>query len=192
VKALYGIEARAKPFPSVVHELRYQFRDVRSILDIGAGTGRFLSYFVHGVYRSPRGVWINEAAPPLERYAAVEPYPKSCEKLKAMATPAVEVVCAPWEAVREKYLRDKYDMVVWWDSAMFMDLSVVHGGTPVEALLRELDAVVDRARRWLLFSFHDVERCVVCRRDFDAVYAYLDSRLRLVAKRGWNRVYAKA
>ena len=192
MKALYGIEARAKPFPSVVHALRHKFRDVKTVLDIGAGTGRFLSYFVHGVYRSPRGVWLNEAKPPLERYVAIEPYPKSCQKLRALAVEGVEVVCAPWEEVRERYLSDRYDMVIWWDSAMFIDLSVVHGGSPLEALLKELDIVVERTWKWLLFSLHDVKQCVLCRKDFDAVYAHLESRLKLAAKRGWNRVYAKA
>jgi len=195
MKAIYGIEARAKPFPSVVHELRYQFRDVKTVLDIGAGTGRFVQYFIHGIYRSSRGVWLNEAKPPLERYVAIEPYPKSCEKLRALATPAVEVVCAPWEEARGKYLRYEYDVVIWWDSAMFIDLTEVHGvDTAVEALIRELEAVIDRARKWLLFSLHDVKQCVLCRKDFDTVYNYLDfhPRLKLAAKRGWNRVYAKA
>jgi len=194
MKALYGIEARAKPFPSVVHALRHRLRDVKTVLDIGAGTGRFVQYFIHGIYRSSRGTWINEAKPPLERYVAIEPYHKSCEKLRALATPAVEVVCAPWEEVRERYLSDRYDMVIWWDSAMFIDLSVVHGGSPLEALLKELDVVVSRTRQWLLFSLHDVKQCVVCRKDFDTVYAYLDlhPRLEIMGKRGWNRVYAKA
>jgi len=189
---LYGIEAPAKPFPRVVHELRHEFRDVRSVLDVGAGAGRFLQYFVHGVYKSAKGTWINEAKPPIERYVAVEPYEKSCERLRRLSNGVVEVVCKPWEEVRGAYLRGAYDMVIFWDVAMFVDLRDVYGvEDPAEAIIHELDRMVSATKRWFLFSLHDVQHCVVCRLDFLHILAYLDSRLRIRAKNRWNRVYAR-
>jgi len=41
-----------------VQELCHEFRDVRSVLDVGARAGRFLQYFVHGVYKSAKGAWV--------------------------------------------------------------------------------------------------------------------------------------
>ena len=189
---LYGIEAPAKTFPRVVHTLRHEFSGVRSVLDIGAGSGRFLQYFVHGVYESAKGTWINEAKPPIERYVAVEPYEKSCESLRRLSNGVVEVVCEPWEEVRGVYLRGAYDMVIFWDVAMFLDLRGSHGvEDPVEALTRELDAMISVTKRWFLFSLHPVKRCVVCRPDFLRVMGYLDDKLRVRAKYMWNRVYAR-
>ena len=159
--ALYGIEAPAKPFPHVVHSLRHEFRDVKTVLDIGAGRGRFLEYFVHGVYKSRRGVWVNDVKPQIERYVAVEPYERSCERLRRLSNGVTEVVCRPWEEVRDIYLRGTYDMVIFWDVAMFVDLRPVYGvEDPAEALIRELGRLTSASRRWFLFSLHPVKRCV--------------------------------
>jgi len=187
---LYGIEAPAKLFPKIIHQLRHEFRDIKTVLDIGAGSGRFLKYFVHGVYKSPKGVWVNDAKPQLEKYIAIEPYTRFCEQLRRLSNGVVEVVCKPWEDVRDVYLRDVHDMVILWDVAMFIDLREVYGvEDPAEALICELDRIISATKRWFLFSLHHVRHCVICIADFQRVLSYLDSKLKVRAVNRWNRVY---
>jgi len=192
--SIIGVETRHKPFPSIVHENQHLLEGVKTVLDIGAGSGRFARYLLLGKYASGGRVWELKAKPTIEAYVAVEPYEPSCRKLRGIGDPRLQVICSTWEEVRGKLVGSKFDLVIMWDVAMFMDLrSVHHVQDPVEALLRELDIIINVSEQLFLFSLHPVERCVICRDRFNEILAYLDShrRLKLIGKRYLNRVYGK-
>jgi len=107
---------------------------------------------------------------------------------------ALAAIRALWEDVRWSLLRRSYDVVVLWDVVMFMDLRRVHGGSPLAAAIKELDALVEAAGKYLLFSIHPCRRSVLDGRESRAALRYLDEhpRLRPVGKRYLNRIYAKA
>jgi len=200
--SIIGRETGSKPFPKVVHRNAHLFIDVKSVIDIGAGSGRFVKYFLFGEYRCKRRpnfkpTSLYEVKAPVRfqiaKYVAVEPYPLFCAKLLHMSAqdPRLEVVCGLWEKVRSKFMWLKFDMVVLWDVAMYMDLRPVYGvSDPVEAIIKELDVWINMAQKFLLFSLHPVNG-VIPQSRFRDILQYLDAhpRLKLIDKSYLNRVY---
>jgi len=190
--SIVGVETGYKPFPSIVHENQHLLAGVETALDIGAGSGRFAKYLLLGRYTNRSGAWELKVRPSIKTYVAVEPYEPSCRKLKELNDPRLQVICSTWEEVRGKFAGSKFDLVILWDVAMFMDLRSIHGTPdPAEALIKELDAIVSLARRLFLFSLHPTRNCIVCRDRFKEVLAHLDNhrQLKLVGKRYLNRIY---
>jgi len=201
--SIIGRETGSKPFPRIVHMNAHLFADVRTVIDIGAGTGRFAKYFLLGEYRCSRkrpnskpSSLYEVKSPinfPITRYVAIEPYPLFCAKLQLMVTadPRLEVVCDLWENVRGRFMYEKFDIVIAWDVGMYMDLRSVHRtDDPVEAVLREIDIWVNMASRYFLFSLHPVSGVIPKKRLGD-ILRYTDThpRLKLIAKSYLNRIY---
>jgi len=201
--SIIGRETGNKPFPLVVHRNAHLFASVETVIDIGAGSGRFVKYFLFGEYRCSRkrpnskpSTLYEVKAPvafPIIKYVAIEPYPLFCAKLRYMATkdPRLEVVCDLWENVRSKFVHRKFDMVIIWDVAMYMDLRPVYGvSDPVEAIIKEIDVWVNMAQKFFLFSLHPVNG-VIPQSRFRDILSHLDDRprLELVDKSYLNRLY---
>lgn len=175
--ATIGVEAANKPFPRIVHTYARLFSDVKTILDIGAGRGRFVRYFLLGEYSSGGKVWRSPVRFSVEEYVAVEPHPPFCNALRKIGDPRLKVVCAAWEDVEEELSGKRFDVVVFWDVLMFM-------ARPPFAVL---DRVIPLARRYFLFSLHPVKGTSM--RDLRAILRSLDRRLKVVAKSYLNRIY---
>jgi len=201
VGSIIGRETGNKPFPLVVHRNVHLFANVETVIDIGAGSGRFVKYFLFGEYKCSRkrsntksSSLYEVKAPirfPIAKYVAIEPYPLSCAKLKLINDPRLELVCSLWEDVRERFTHRRFDVVIVWDVAMYMDLRPVYGvSDPVEAIIKELDVWINMANRFFLFSLHPVNG-VIQRSRFRDILQYLDahSRLKLIDKSYLNRVY---
>jgi len=203
--SIIGHETKVKSFPIVVHRNAHLFADVRTVIDIGAGSGRFVKYFLLGEYRCKNAVRYSKStnhlyevkAPikfPITRYVAIEPYPLFCVMLRHIGSndPRLEVVCRLWEDVREMFIGKQFDVVIAWDVAMYMDLRGVHYvDDPVEAIIKELDIWINMASKFFLFSLHPV-RGVVDSKRFSEILTHLDMhpKLKLVDKSYMNRVYA--
>ena len=175
--SIIGIEAYYKPIPRIIEENRELFRECRNVLEIGAGRGRFVRFFLENYGN-------------IEEYVAIEPYEKSVKELRKIGDPRLTIVHATWEDVREKYLDKKFDIVVFWDVLMFMDLSF-HGNNTVENAKKELDKIVNIADKYFLFSLHPVKRCILGKQHFKEILGYLDKhpKLKLIAKKYLNRLY---
>ncbi len=178
-----GVDTPSKPFPRIVHENAALFRDVKTVLDIGAGRGRFVQYFLTGRYRN--GSYSVEAPVrfSIERYVAVEPCRQFCTRyLKAIGDDKLEVICARLEDVRTRFRNAEFDMVIFWDVLMFINAN------PYEIL----EEVISIARKWFLFSLHPVKNSTIPHAEFRKILAFLDAhpRLCLIAKANLNRVYA--
>ena len=186
-----GVDTPFKPFPRVIHKNAALFRDVESILEIGAGRGRFVDYFLKGEYHSGR--WRGQPdrlyhvrAPVVfrvRRYTAVEPHKPFCQKLRERRDPRLEVVCARWEEARDALEGRRYDMVILWDVLMFLE------GDPYETL----EDLIHRTRRYFLFSLYPVRTGILPPGMYRRILEWLDSHrnLRLVARSGYNRIYEK-
>jgi len=179
------------------------FADTMTVIDIGAGSGRFVKYFLLGEYKCGRKRPNAKSSSlyevkalikfPIVRYVAIEPYPLFCAKLQyiARADPRLEVVCDLWENVRSKFMHSKFDTVIVWDVAMYMDLRRVHNvDDPVRAVIMELDVWINMAGKFFLFSLHPVSGVIPTQR-FREILQYTDThpRLKLVAKSYLNRIY---
>jgi len=191
--SIIGVETAHKPFPSIVHENQHLFKGVKSVLDIGAGTGRFVKYLLLGRYTNGGKVWELRGKPDIVTYVAIEPYQPSCRKLWELRDSRLQVICDTWESVRDKLAGSRFDVVILWDVAMFMDLRPIYGTSdPVEALIRELDIIINMVERLFLFSLHPVKNCIICQNSFNEILSYLDNhaKLKLIGKKYLNRVYA--
>ncbi len=149
--SIKGIEARGKPFPILIERNSHLFEEIAreegglEIIDIGAGLGRFMSYFLGVGYlhipkhkgAGPKRVVKIEI--PVRRYIAIEPEAKFIPKLKEIKkkaieiqrkkfgiSPNIEIINESWENVRENYIDDYFDITILWDVVMFMDLTEVH------------------------------------------------------------------
>jgi len=200
--SIIGRETGNKPFPLIVHRNAHLFSEIRTVIDIGAGSGRFVKYFLFGEYRCgrrrsnarPTNLYEVKApiAFPILKYVAIEPHELFCAKLRYMATkdPRLEVVCDLWENVRSKFMHQRFDAVIVWDVAMYMDLRDIHGTSdPVEAVIKELDVWINMAQKFF-FSLHPVNGMISSRK-FGDILSYLDNhqRLVLVDKSYLNRLY---
>ena len=177
-RPLFGVETANKPFPRIVHAHAHLFSDAKTILDIGAGRGRFARYFLLGEYSSGGKVWRSPVRFNVEEYVAVEPYRPFCNALRKIGDPRLKVVCAAWEDVEEELSGKRFDVVVFWDVLMFMT-------RPPFAVL---DEVIPLAKRYFLFSLHPVKGHLTMR-DLRAILRSLDRRMRVVAKSYLNRIY---
>ena len=153
-----------------------------TIIDIGAGRGRFVEWFMTNFE--------------VEQYIAIEPYPKSFDYLRNVVATKVPqadrlvLIRATWEEVRHMFIHDRFKVVVLWDVAMFMDLTGVHKVSDyVEAIKREVPIWVNMAEKYILFSLHPVKRCTVPRSRFRELYAEFEKYCRVVSKVYLNRVY---
>ncbi len=188
------VETRHKPFPSIVHRNTSLLKNCKSFLDIGAGTGRFARYFLLGEYRSGGKITKLPAPLDIEEYIAVEPCDTSCNELRKITDPRLKIECDYWENVRSTYLRRRFDVVIFWDVAMFMDLRHIHNTSDqIKALIEELDLIIDSVNKYLLFSLHPVKNTVIPSKDFKKIYEHLDNhvKLRLIDKKYLNRFYEK-
>lgn len=189
--ALIGRETPGKPFPMVVHENAHLFAGVRSVLDVGAGRGRFARYFLLGEYigsskKYPRSrLWCAKAPVNfvIEEYVAVEPHEPFCEELRRIGDARLRVICTRWEDARAELRGRGFDMVILWDVLMFIPLD------PFEVL----SELIEMTREFFLFSLHPVENVPLPKERFKEVLAWLDShpKLELIGKKYLNRVYRK-
>lgn len=185
-----GVETGYKPFPRIVHENAHLFTDVRTVIDIGAGRGRFVQYFLKGEYRCGRtarnnGRLYHVKAPVsfmIEEYVAVEPYEPFCRRLSSLRDPRLKVICARWEDVRA-ILRRRFDMVIFWDVLMFLSLE------PYQVL----EELIEMTGKYFLFSLHPTKNGILPQSKFREILAWIDShpKLKLIAKTYLNRVYRK-
>jgi len=186
-----GIETGYKPFPKIVHENAHLFIDVRTVIDIGAGRGRFARYFLLGEYECGKkavnnGRLYHVKAPVkfnIEEYIAIEPHRRFCKKLEEIGDPRLKVVCSRWEDARTHYAGRKYDMVILWDVLMFLMMD------PYRAL-REL---IGMTKKYFLFSLHPTNNGILHQKYFKEILRWLDSHpeLELIAKNYLNRIYRK-
>jgi len=188
---ILGIETGYKPFPKIVHKNAHLFIDVRTVIDIGAGRGRFARYFLLGEYKCGKvannnGRLYHVKAPVkfnIEEYIAIEPHRRFCKKLEEIGDPRLKVVCSRWEDARALFTGRKFDMVILWDVLMFLEIE------PYQ-VLREL---IGMARKYFLFSLHPVRNGILQQRQFKEILEWLDNHpeLELIAKKYLNRVYRK-
>lgn len=176
--SIIGIEAHYKPMPKIILENRRLFKKCRNVLDIGAGRGRFVRFFLENFDN-------------IEEYVAIEPFPRSISKLKEVGDDRLVIVADLWENVRDVFLRKRFDIVVFWDVLMFMDLSFI-SENPVEAAKTELNNIINITRKYFLFSLHPVKKTILPRENYREILNHLDnhSKLKLVAKKYLNRLYS--
>lgn len=177
--ATIGIEAANKPFPRIVHAHAHLFLNVKTILDIGAGRGRFAKYFLLGEYRSGGKTWRSPVRFSVEEYVAVEPYPPSCNALKKIGDPRLKILCNTWEEAKSELSERRYDVVIFWDVLMFM-------ARPPFVVLNE---VVPPTKKYFLFSLHPVRSGYLTKKDFRKILKTLDKEMKVVAKSYLNRIY---
>ena len=176
--SIVGVCTSHKPFPTLIAENERLFEGCRTFLDIGAGDGRMAAWFA--------------SYDDVEEYVAVEPCLKLLHKLVATLRGwrPLRTVAARWEDVRWRLIQRRFDVLIVWDVAMFMDLSEVHGLNPLDSLLREIDVWCEMTEGYLLFSLHPCKNAVIPSQLFPKIFERLDSRMRLVGKRYLNRIYA--
>ena len=178
---MIGVDTAYKAFPSVVYESSHLLRDATTVIDVGAGRGRFVKYFLRGEYRSGRYGVRAPVKFDISEYVAVEPHERFCEELRGIGDPRLRVVCARWEDAREEYVNREFDMVILWDVLMFMPAD------PYEVL----KDMVRMAGKFFLFSLHPVKSGALPTGRFREVLSWLDSRpeLKVVGARYLGRVY---
>ncbi len=164
-ESIPGVIAPKSPFPNFILANQHVFQELErpvTIIDIGAGSGRFMSYFL-GIGWPTRGKKIAKVDLPVERYVAIEPDPKRKKTLLEIAKkgkayqrskfgidPEVEVVINFWENVRDNYIDDYFSITILWEVLMFMDLTTVH--EPPEDLSnseKKLYAILEEVPYWV-------------------------------------------
>ena len=147
---ILGVDAGYKPIPKILIERGNLLRDAESVIDIGAGRGRFLKWFLLNTN--------------VKRYVAVEPCTKFVKSLEVIVKKYgdgrdVEIVKKPWQEVRNFYMNEEFDVVILWDVLMFMDLRYVHGTDDfLDAVIKEVPIFSKMCRRFLLLSFHPIKK----------------------------------
>ena len=176
---LIGVDTACKAFPSVVYESSHILIGAATVIDVGAGRGRFARYFLRGEYRSGRYGVRAPVEFSVTEYVAVEPY--FCNELRKIRDPRLRVVCARWEDVREEYVNREFDMVILWNVLMFMPTD------PYEVL----KDMIHMARKFFLFSLYPVKSGTLPAEKFREVLLWLDTHpeLEVVSKKYFNRVY---
>ncbi len=149
--SVIGIDAASKPFPKVVERNAGIFVS-STVLEVGAGRGRFVRFALK------KGV---------KEYVAVEPHIPYVRTLMEIGDPRLRVVQGLWETVRHLFIGKKFDLLVLWDVLMFMDLTPVHGGTYLSAVLKEVE-IFSRMADHILLSFHPVNG-IIDKRDFGRI-----------------------
>jgi len=141
--SVVGVEAKYKPIPSVIERNRRLLYHVRTVLEIGAGTGRLVKWFLQNTK--------------VESYIAIEPDRKSVEVLAKIEDPRLTIIPDYWEFVRDSFIDEKFDVLVLWNVLMFVDLTGVHGGDYKHAILKETKYFVNMTKKYILLSFHPVK-----------------------------------
>ncbi len=154
MQRVYGIGAHRSSVPWAIRRTVLQLLPPRpvTVLDIGAGRGRFVDFFL--------------SAASVRRYVAVEPYRPFCRELTRRN---VEVFCMPWEKVR---LDGNFDVVIFWNVIMFI---------PADDYTALLDDVVRRGRI-ILFSMWPVKRGVMPAHEYIRVASHFELNTEVVKK----------
>jgi len=176
---MIGLECRVADVPKILVENADLFEDVRTVLDIGAGTRRIAQFLLLRFSN-------------IESYIAIEPHRKSCQTLvvRLLNDSRLHVVCRRWEEARNQFLNARFDVVILWNVLMFMDLRFLHNvNDPAEAAVRELDVMTRIAGKYFLFSLYPAKNSVIPPSAFRQILNYLDHKLKIVAKSGLHRVY---
>ena len=151
--------------PRIVVQNKELFTNVRSVLDIGAGEGRFIGFFLNN-------------APYLEKYVAVEADPVLAVRLRMYLNDSrVEIINDYWENVENELLKRRYDVVILWNVIMFLD----------EDPYQLLERIIDSTKKYILFSIYSVNEEYMPRLNKKIlleIVNYMDNhpRLRIVAK----------
>ena len=183
-------ETNNKPFPRIVYENSQLFANIRTILDIGAGRGRFAQYFLKGEYKSGNKPVIRHnlyhvKSPiqfiKIEKYVAIEPCQKSCKHLQRISDHRLVTICTTWEEAKNLVRNDNFDMVIFWDVLMFMK------GNPCKIV----NEIIAHAKQFFLFSLHPVKTGYLPRYMYKPVIKCLDNHPSLIpiAKKYYNRIY---
>ena len=177
--SIIGIDCPYKPIPQVIQRNMYLFNDVETIIDIGAGRGRFVKWFLSNF-------------PNIKEYVAIEPYPKFVEKLREIHDSRLTIIHDTWENVRDEFINRKFDVVILWDVMMFMDLRHVHQvNDPTKAVLLEIPYIVKMAKKYILFSLHPVKTGLISKDKFPLLFSKFEKYCRLLDKKYLNRIYVK-
>jgi len=168
--SVVGVCTGYKPFPRIIEKNMHVFNGVKSVVDIGAGDGRFARWFLRNFDS-------------IEVYVAIEPHPRLVRKLSSIGDDRLIIIEDVWENVRHKFIGMEFDVVVFWDVLMFMDLDPY----------KVLEETLGLSRKFYLFSLHPTKQGILRRDRFGEILSYLDNhpRLELIAKKRLNRLYKK-
>ena len=169
---IIGHATRHRFFPVIVERNKHLFRDVKTVLDIGAGWGRFAKWFLSNF-------------PNIEEYVAIEPSTRLVHEMQKYVggDRRLKIINDSWQDVRDKL--GKYDVVIFWDVLMYMNVD------PFETI----EEIISHAKKYFLFSLHPPSLISVPTRHSSEVLkkllSYLDSHpcLELIDKMYWNRLY---
>ena len=139
--SIIGVDATHKPLPKLIARNAHVFSNAE-VLEIGAGRGRIAKFALE------KGV---------RKYIAIEPHLPFAKMLTSIKDPRLTVVVDLWENVRDYFVTRKFDVLVLWDVLMFVDLTKVHGGDYLHAVLREVEYFAKMTRRHILLSLHPVK-----------------------------------
>jgi hypothetical protein len=140
-KSIIGVDAARKPFPKLIARNAYVFANAEA-LEVGAGRGRIVKFALE------QGV---------KKYVAIEPHLPFARELTKIRDPRLSVIVDLWENVRDRFVEQRFDVLVLWDVLMFVDLTKVHGGDYLHAVLREVEYFAKMTRRHILLSLHPVK-----------------------------------
>ena len=137
--------------PKLVTSCVNLFKEVESVLDIGAGYGRFLKWFITNTN--------------VKYYVAIEPYPKFVNTLHTLVNnlrnvreTKIEIVPKPWQEVRNVYLSKEFDVVILWNVIMFLDLRPFHNTSSfLDAILKEFKHLSKTCRKYMLIAFEKIK-----------------------------------
>ncbi len=157
---VYGVDSsKKKQVPRFVIRHSDKFVNAETVLDIGAGHGRFLEWFLK--YTNVR------------KYIAVEPWQPFVSRLRKIVSKysnrkaEVVIINKPWQDVRDVLLREVYDVIVAWDVFMFMDLRDIWKLEDYQACVANEICELVKHCRWLLLSFQRSKYGLPGLRDFE-------------------------
>ena len=177
--SVIGVEKPNNNYPRLILLNKNLFEDCHTFLDIGAGRGRFIKLF------------FKEFKLNIHEYIAVEPYHESVLRLKELRQNYdFEIIQGLWECVREKLIHKKFDVLIIWNVAMFMDLRRIHNTESyLEAILREIPVWVSMTRKYILFSLYPVKNGLIDKKDFKVIFREFEKYCEVVGRYRYNRIF---